>query len=127
MRSLVQILILVLCAYPALAEDRTSTSKISLRVGETRQIGVFGEHSFDCKTGSLSKVEILQNPVFGVLSRRDNVDYVARNSISHTCDGDHFRGTAMDYTANSVGTDRVRFDAVFKNGRLHLVITVVNR
>jgi hypothetical protein len=127
MRILPQILLLALCVCPALAEDKTFNSTLSLKVGETKQLGNFGEHTLDCSRGLLAQVEIIQAPALGVLSRRDNVDYVARNSLSHTCEGDHFLGTAMDYTAKSAGADRMRFDAVFKNGRLHFIVSVVNR
>lgn len=127
MRSLVQILLLMVCACPAFAEDKTFNSTFSLKVGETRQVGIFGGHSPDCHRALIAQVEILQSPALGALSQRDNVDYVARNSLSHTCEGDHFLGTAMDYTAKSAGADRMRFDAVFTNGRMHFVISVVNR
>ena len=126
MRRLVQILLLACLISPALADDKTITSKLSLKIGQTKQIGVFGSHTFDCNKGFLAHIEIIQAPSHGDLSQRENVDYIARNSISHTCEGSHFLGTAVDYTAKSAGTDQVRFDAVFTNGRAHNVLSIVN-
>ena len=110
----------------ASADDKIFSSTLRLKVGETRQIGIFGAHSSDCIKSIAPGIEILQAPVLGALTQRGDVAYVARNSIRHTCEGARFLGTAIDYTAKTVGTDHIRFDAVFSNGRAHNVVTIVN-
>jgi hypothetical protein len=111
---------------PTLA-DETISKSISVRVGETRQLGVYGGHSGDCQKSILGQLQIVQEPRLGHLSQRDNARYIAQNSISHTCEGMTFYGTSVEYAAKSNGMDNVRFDAVFPNGTIHFVFAVTCR
>ena len=112
-------------AVPARAEDRVFHRSVRLRVGETQQLGVWGGHRSDCITNvPVNAIQVVQAPQFGVLSQRQGVPYIAQNSISGTCQGARFLGTAMDYTARAPGTDTVALDPVFNNGVVHWVYSV---
>ena len=110
---------------PVAAEEQTPRSSVQLKVGETRQIAVFGGHKFDCTTGTVpSAIQVVQPPKLGTLSQRENAPYVVQHSISGTCTGSRFLGTAVDYTARAQGSDTVAIDATFPNGQLHRVISL---
>jgi hypothetical protein len=126
MRTFSAALALIVFSAPTFA-DGTIGKSISVRVGETRQLGVFGGHSKDCQQSILGQLQITQPPTLGDLSQHDNARYVAQNSMSHTCEGKTFYGTAVDYTAKSKGTDSVKFDAVFPNGTMHFAFKVTSR
>jgi len=117
-------LVLATCSASA---DETFTISTSAKMGQPRQLGVYGGHSKDCKSSEPARIEIVAPPRLGALGQRDNVPYVARNSLSHTCEGEHFFGVAVDYTAKAAGRDEVRFDAVFRNGTAHYIYTITNR
>jgi len=108
----------------ASANDGSFTSSATLAVGQTSQIVVFGGHSADCQKSELGKVVIVEAPQKGVVALRANAPYVAQNSLSHTCEGMSFQGTALDYTAKAPGKDRVKLDAIFPNGTAHWVISI---
>ena len=112
-------------AVMAHAEDGVSRRSVQLRVGETQQLGVWGGHRLDCITSiPPNAVQVVQAPRLGVLSQRQGVAYIAENSISGTCLGARFFGTAVDYTARAPGVDTVALDPVFNNGVVHRVFSV---
>jgi hypothetical protein len=108
----------------AVAGEKIFHSSISMRVGETKRLGIAGGHKPDCVTSISPEIDILRPPTIGALSQRAGVSYVAQNSISGTCDGARLFGTEVDYTAKAIGSDVVQFDAVFQNGRLHYDATI---
>lgn len=110
---------------PVAAQDQTLRSSVQLKVGETRQIAVFGGHTFDCTTGTRpNAIQVVQPPKLGTLSQRESAPYVVQHSISGTCTGSRFLGTAVDYTARAQGSDTVAIDATFQNGQVHRVISL---
>ena len=110
---------------PGRAENGEFRRSVQLRVGETMQLGVWGGHRMDCITSTPpNAVQVVQAPRLGTLSQRQGVPYVARNSISGTCEGARFYGTAVDYTARTPGVDTVALDPVFNNGVVHWVYSV---
>ena len=112
-------------ANPAAAQDQILRSSVQLKVGETRQIAVLGGHKFDCTIGTTpSAIQVVQPPKLGTLSRRENAPYVVQHSISGTCSGSRFLGTAIDYTARAQGSDTVLIDATFPNGQVHRAISI---
>ncbi len=107
------------------AEDGVSHRSVQLRVGETRRLGTFGGHRMDCITSvPPNTIRVVQEPRLGILSERQGVPYIAKNSISGTCAGAKLLGTAVDYTARAPGSDAVALDPVFNNGVAHWVYTV---
>lgn len=79
----------------------------------------------DCITSvPPNAIRVVQEPRLGTLSERQGVPYVARDSISGTCEGANLRGTAVDYTARTPGSDTVELDPVFNNGVAHWLYTV---
>lgn len=112
-------------AVPARAEDGVFRRSVQLRVGETKQLGVWGAHRSDCVTSvPPNVVQVAQAPRLGVLSQRQGVAYIAKNSISGTCLDARFFGTAVDYTARAPGVDTVALDPVFANGVVHWLYSV---
>jgi hypothetical protein len=111
----------------ASANDGSFTGSRMLTVGQTSQILVFGGHSADCQKSEFGKIVVVEAPQKGAVALRDNAPYVAQNSLSHTCEGFSFEGTAVDYTAKTPGKDRVKIDAIFPNGTAHWVISITNR
>ena len=119
-------LAILAAAAPARAQqDRTFRASVQVRAGETRQIGVYGGHGRDCVTSvQPNAIQVAQAPKLGTLSQRVGVPYNARNSLSGTCVGLPFLGTAVDYTARTPGTDTVALDVVFGNGTAHWIVAV---
>ena len=110
---------------PVVAQEQTLRSAVQIKVGETRQIAVFGGHRRDCQTGSTpDAIQVVQSPKLGALSQREGVPYVVEHSISNTCLGSRFLGTAVDYTAHIPGADTVALDGVFRNGRTHRIVSI---
>ncbi len=70
---------------------------------------------------------MVKTPSLGTVSQRENVPYVAKTSISGTCLGTHFMGTAIDCTATSPGSDLVVFEALFSNGLQPRTVSIINR
>ncbi len=95
-----------------------------LRVSETRQGLILGGHRGCSDSIPPSAIQVVQAPRLGSLSQRQGVPYNAQNSISSTCVGARFLGTAVDYTARAPGADTVALDAVFSNGVAHWVISM---
>lgn len=116
----------VAAACPARA-DMSVRSSLQLRVGETRQIAVFGGHSRDCTRSIPPEIRITRSPTRGSVSERQDVPYVAKYSLSGTCLGASFTGTAVDYTASAPGHDVLQLDAVFENGAQHRTVSITNR
>jgi hypothetical protein len=127
MRALLLSFAILASLYAASANDRSFTGSATLTVGQTSQIVVFGGHSADCRTSELGKVVVIEAPQKGSVALRANAPYVAQNSLSHTCEGMPFEGTAVDYTAKAPGKDRVKLDAIFPNGTAHWVISITVR
>jgi hypothetical protein len=126
MRALFAFTTLLALAQQSAAQDMTTRLSERVRVGETKRLYVACAHSFDCKKSLSGEVEIKKSPSRGRLSQRCDVPYVVRTSLSHTCLGAQFLGTAVDYTASSPGPDSAEFDALFANGRLHYAVSIVN-
>ena len=74
-----------------------------------------------------AQIRIVTPPTRGTVSQREDVPYKARNSISGTCEGATFMGTAVDYTATSPGSDVLVLEAVFSNGLARRTVAIVNR
>ncbi len=112
---------------PALAADQITQSTLHLKVGQTGRIGTFGGHKFDCTASIPPEIRIVTPATRGTVSQRENVPYVAKTSISGTCVGATFTGTAVDYTATSAGSDVLVFEAVFSNGLNRRTVSITNR
>ena len=111
----------------ATAADQITHSTLRLKVGQTGQIGVFGGHKFDCTASIPPEIRIVKPPALGTVSQRENTPYTAKTSISGTCIGAQFMGTAVDYTATSPGSDTMVFEAVFSNGLQRRTVSITNR
>ena len=111
----------------ATAADQITHSALRLKVGQTGQVGVFGGHRSDCMTSIPPEIRMVKPPALGTVSQRENVPFVNRRSISGTCLGASFMGTAVDYTATSPGSDTMVFEAVFSNGLQRRTVSITNR
>lgn len=112
-------------AAPTGAQDRVLRGSAQVRAGETRQLGVWGGHGRDCVTSTQpNAIQVAQAPRLGTLSQRVGAPYTAQNSLSGTCEGSRFIGTAVDYTARAAGADTVALDVVFNNGVAHWIFAV---
>ena len=110
----------VLAGTAALAQEETVRTSVEMRVGQTRQLGVYGGHRPDCVTSVPPQaIEITQPPRLGTLTQRQGVPYTSAHSISGTCLGSQFTGTSVDYTARAPGTETVVLDVRFQNGASH--------
>lgn len=115
---------LLTLAAPARADEPRRTS-IQMRVGETRTLGTFGGHRSDCVTSVRpNTVDVTADVALGTIARRENAPYTARESLSGTCLGSHFLGTAIDFTARRPGVETVDIVPTFDNGQARRVITV---
>lgn len=109
------------------AADQITHSTLQLKVGQTGQVGVFSGHRSDCTTSIPPDIRMVKPPTRGTVSQRENVPFVNRRSISGTCLGATFMGTAVDYTATSPGPDTMVFEAVFSNGLQRRTVSISNR
>jgi hypothetical protein len=117
MRVLAFLLPLALVCGAAHGAEIERNLTITVKVGETRQIGVYGAHSKDCSRSIAPSIHIVKSPTKGSITQRESVSYIVKRSISGTCLGANLFGTAVDYTASARGHDFVTFDAEFSNGK----------
>ncbi len=123
---LVWALVAAAVARPALA-DQPRPIRVTMQVGQTRQLSVVAAHHQDCSTNNDRAVDVTTPPRLGRLTQRDNAPVVIGTSLSNTCMGAHITGIAVDYTSLAAGTDTFSFDGVFSNGRAHWDVTVISR
>ncbi len=111
---------------PSRAEDAHEThAAVQLHVGETKTLATFGGHKSDCVTSvRANRVEVSGTPRLGIIIQRENAPYTNRTSLSGTCMGAHFVGTAIDYTARLVGSETVVITASFDNGQVRRIVSV---
>ncbi len=117
----------IVLAMTATASDQITHSTLRLKVGQTGRVGTFGGHKSDCTASVPPEIRMVTPPARGTVSQRENVPYVAKTSISGTCLGASFMGTAVDFTATSPGSDTMVFEAVFSNGLQRRTVSITNR
>ena len=112
------------CSANALADDHVRNFSYTIKLGATKQLGVWGAHSFDCVRSIAPSISITKAGSLGTVSQRQGVAFTAQHSLSHTCNGQRFFGTAVNYTAKAKGHDVVKYIVSFSNGNVSVTTNI---
>jgi hypothetical protein len=98
--------------------------QVDAAIGQTVRLHGHTNFSHGCSDVIPTEITVIQAPLYGVLTIKDEIIHVTEPGFGRGCVGSSGMGKAVYYARVHEGTDSFSYDAASSNGVIHVYVTV---